>query len=380
MISFEGVGLRLDDFSLDDISLSVEAGEFYILLGPSGVGKTALLEAAAGLNPVHGGRVLLEGRDVTLLPPEARRIGYVPQDASLFPHLSVRDNVLFGVRVRKMPEEVWRPVFDELVGALQIEGLLDRGCSGLSGGERRRISLARALVTSPKILLLDEPFSGLDPPIRRELQILLKRLQRHLGAAFLLVTHDREEAFILGDVIAVMIDGEIQQVSKRNKLYFQPRNLAVARFTGMENMIEGEIVEVRDGGSHFVLQWGENRLTARPEVYHPEVGSRILLGVRAEEVMLVKPDRPIRDRRGFNILTGTISGIIEKGATHTLIMAEQATGESIQVELPNFLYRRYEFKEGAPMRVRIRPDKFCVIERRSGAPLDENGRKQKRSN
>ena len=361
MISLDRISLKLEDFSLDDISLAVEDGEFYILLGPSGVGKTALLEAATGLNPVSGGRVLLDGRDVTPLPPEARLIGYVPQDASLFPHLSVEDNILFGVRARRMHEKTWRPLFDELVRSLQIEALLERSPVSLSGGERRRVSLARALVTSPRILLLDEPFSGLDPPIRRELQILLKRLQRKLAGTFLLVTHDREEAFILGDVIAVMIDGEIQQVSKRNKMYFQPQNLKVARFTGMENMIEGEIVDVADNGSHFVLKWAGNRLTVHSDIYKAESGARILLGFRAEEVMLVKPDRPIRKGRDFNILSGTVSEIIEKGATHTLIINERASGDRIQMELPNFLYRRYEFREGRPISVRIRPDKFCVI-------------------
>lgn len=364
MITLDRIALRLGDFSLDDISLSVEDGEFFVLLGPSGVGKTALLEAAAGLNPVRGGRVLLDGRDVTPLPPEARPIGYVPQDASLFPHLNVKDNILFGVRARRMPQAAWRSVFDELAESLQIENLLDRSPVSLSGGERRRVSLARALIISPRILLLDEPFSGLDPPIRRELQVLVKRLQRRLAGTFLLVTHDRDEAFILGDIIAVMIDGEIQQVSKRNKVYFHPQNLKVARFTGMENMIEGEIVDVRADGSHFVLEWaGGARLTVQSDICRAEVGKRILLGVRAEEVMLVKPDRPIRERRDFNILSGALAEVLEKGATHTLVIAEQASGKPIRMELPNFLYRRYEFQQGKPVSVRIRPDKFCVIER-----------------
>jgi len=203
MIEIKKLTVTLGDFLLDGIDLSVEKGEYFIILGPTGAGKTVLLEAIAGLNPVRSGEIWFDGRDVTRLEAEKRGIGFVYQDYVLFPHLSVKGNILFGMKRRKLPREEMGRILEWLVELLDIASLLERRPYTLSGGECQKVSLARALSTSPELLLLDEPLSALDPQHREEVQRELKAIQQRLGQTVIHVTHDFEEAVALADRIAV---------------------------------------------------------------------------------------------------------------------------------------------------------------------------------
>ena len=240
MIRLQGVTQRFGAFGLR-VDLRVPAGAYLTLLGPSGCGKSLLLGTLAGLYPAASGQVLLDGEDVTALPPEARALGFVFQKSSLFPHLGVADNIAFGLKVRGVARAQRLKRVDELCELLGITALMERPTTALSGGEAQRVALARALAPSPRVLLLDEPLSLVDHNARLELQAVLKRLHAELDLTVLHVTHDREEARALGDQVAVMQDGEVVQQGPWATVTAAPANRFVAYFLGLDFPGEAEI-------------------------------------------------------------------------------------------------------------------------------------------
>jgi molybdate/tungstate transport system ATP-binding protein len=236
MIEIKELSVRLPRFALNHIDIHVEPGEFFVLLGPTGAGKTLVLESVAGLQPVTGGRVYVNGCDVTLLPPEKRGIGIVYQDSALFPHLSVRANITFGLRYQTRNGASPGRRFDFLVEALNLHHLLDQTITHLSGGEKQRVALARALVVEPKVLLLDEPLSALDPNFREEIRELLKQLHQETGVSVLMVTHDFNEARYLARRVAVLHQGRLAQTGSIEAIFDSPATPFVARFVGMHNI------------------------------------------------------------------------------------------------------------------------------------------------
>src|SRR5471032_2364532 len=237
-IRLEGVSKRYGTVAAaDTVDLSVTQGEFVTILGPSGSGKTTLLSLIAGLNQPTSGRIFIGGRDVTDQPAQARNIGLVFQSYALFPHMTVLENVMFPLGVRKITGDAARKQSLEALKLVRLEGLQDRRPSQLSGGQQQRVALARAVVFKPDILLLDEPLGALDRKLREELQVELKQLQRTLGVTTLLVTHDQEEALSLSDRIMVLNHGRTQQVASPTEAYLKPANRFVAEFLGIANFI-----------------------------------------------------------------------------------------------------------------------------------------------
>jgi len=237
-IRLEGVSRRYGTVAAaDNVDLSVAQGEFVTILGPSGSGKTTLLSLIAGLNKPTSGRIFIGGRDVTDAPAQERNIGLVFQSYALFPHMTVLENVLFPLGVRKITGAKGRERSMEALKLVRLEGLQDRRPSQLSGGQQQRVALARAIVFKPDILLLDEPLGALDRKLREELQVELKQLQRTLGVTTLLVTHDQEEALSLSDRIMVLNYGRTQQVAAPTEAYLRPANRFVAEFLGIANFI-----------------------------------------------------------------------------------------------------------------------------------------------
>jgi putative spermidine/putrescine transport system ATP-binding protein len=237
-IRLEGVTKRYGPVAAaDNVDLAVAQGEFVTILGPSGSGKTTLLSLIAGLNRPTAGRIFIGGRDVTEATAQARNIGLVFQSYALFPHMTVLENVLFPLGVRKITGEAARKLALEALKLVRLDGLQDRRPSQLSGGQQQRVALARAVVFKPDILLLDEPLGALDRKLREELQVELKQLQRTLGVTTILVTHDQEEALSLSDRIMVLNHGRTQQVAAPTEAYLRPANRFVAEFLGIANFV-----------------------------------------------------------------------------------------------------------------------------------------------
>ena len=242
MIELSGVSVRYGAVTaLERVDLAVEAGELVALLGPSGSGKSTLLRVVAGLELPDEGTVAIDGRDVTYAPPQQRGIGFVFQHYAPFPHLTVWENVAFGLRVRRTPRDQVRRRVERLLAMVGLSKFADRRPHQLSGGQRQRMALARALAIEPRVLLLDEPFSALDAHVRRELRAWLRELHDELGATTLIVTHDRAEAMELADRIAVLNDGRLEQVGSPSDLYDAPRTAFVRDFVGDSTRV-GELV------------------------------------------------------------------------------------------------------------------------------------------
>jgi spermidine/putrescine transport system ATP-binding protein len=265
--------------ALDDVSIRINQGEFFTLLGPSGCGKTTLLRLIAGFETPTSGHILLDGADITDLPPNKRPVNTVFQSYALFPHLTVAQNIGFGLEMLGQTRAVVAERVGRMLALVKLEALAGRKVSQLSGGQQQRVALARALAPQPKVLLLDEPLSALDLQLRKEMQVELKRLQRETGITFVFVTHDQEEALTMSDRIGVMSAGKLQQVGSPRDIYTRPLNRFVASFIGETNFLPGQtvpggvklgcgaIVEVAGAspGSVTLAKPGSVTLTVRPE-------------------------------------------------------------------------------------------------------------------
>lgn len=365
MIRIEGLTAGRGSFQLGPIDLELAQRAYLTILGPSGSGKTLFLEACMGLLPTGGGRIWLDGLEVTGIPPERRHISYLPQDLALFPHLDVRGNILFGAERRRMDRQRAKARLDDLTDLLALHDIINRRrVTTLSGGEKQRVALARALLQEPRLLFLDEPFSALDANIKRQLQVKLREINQQLGVTILHVTHDQEEAFMLGERIAVMIDGRLRQVGERDDIYYRPASLEVARFLRNQNIFDLTVEEVLGDGS--LRLGGEIELTA-PGCPGAGVGQRLAVGIRSEEVVIIRPHKPIGPELQENLFDGMVEDILAFGGTHTLSIQLQQSPLTIEAELPNCALRDLGYAVGDALRVCLRKTSLWLIPKQGRA-------------
>jgi len=299
MIKVERLTVDLEEFHLCDISLSVSGGEFFVLMGPTGAGKTVLLEAIAGLIPSKSGRIIIGGRDVTRLPPEKRGISIVYQDYALFPHLTVLENILYGLHFHRVEKEEKQLRRRELVTQLNLGHLLHRFPGTLSGGELQRVALARALIVRPEVLLLDEPLSALDPAFREEIRDALRRLHERWGVTFIMVTHDFSDALSLAQRACVINDGRIEQTGDVADIFQRPTSRFVADFVGMKNCHPVVFRKTKAVIGGLEIETGRE---------HERVHGYI--AVRPEDVVISKNRFDSSMRNEFE---GRIAGVVDRG-------------------------------------------------------------------
>jgi spermidine/putrescine transport system ATP-binding protein len=304
-VRLDRVTKRFGDFTaVDDLSLSIERGEFFSLLGPSGCGKTTTLRMIGGFEEASAGIIYLGEQDVTDLPPFRRDVNTVFQNYALFPHLSVYENVAFGLRRRKAPDDEIRRRVAEMLELVELPGYEHRRPGQLSGGQQQRVALARALINHPRVLLLDEPLGALDLKLRKQMQIELKRIQTEVGITFVYVTHDQEEAMTMSDRIAVMRAGRIEQLGPPEDLYERPRTQFVAGFLGVSNLLDGELTGSGNGLLEVRLDDGT---TVRVPSDEPRRSGPVRVGVRPEKLKVTAADAPVAvGETGMNALDGSI--------------------------------------------------------------------------
>jgi len=356
MVEVRDVTKRFGDFvALDNVSLSIGEGEFMTFLGPSGCGKTTCLRMISGFEQPTSGQILIGGKEVSNEPPYKRNVNQVFQSYALFPHLTVRENIEFGLRMKKMAPEAMREKTEWAIAMTSLQGMEDRKPAQLSGGQRQRVALARAIVCEPQVLLLDEPLSALDAKLRTQMRTELKNLQKRLGITFIFVTHDQEEALSMSDRIAVMNKGRVEQIGTAAEIYHRPRTEFVASFIGETNIVEAEVLESRDGKLLCRLEGGVELWIAGSGT---APGSKMLVSLRPEKIHLHRQP----PEAGENVFRGKITNEVFKGAVDDLTVVTEG-GLELGALMANEGETGPEFHEGEQVWCTVHPRDISLLTR-----------------
>ena len=345
-----------DNTVINGLSLRINPGEFFTLLGPSGCGKTTLLRMIIGFNSVEGGTITVGNRRINDVPPNQRNMGMVFQNYAVFPHMSVRDNVAFGLKMRQVPREEAQRRVDDILRMVRIEDYADRMPAALSGGQQQRVALARAIVIQPEVLLMDEPLSNLDAKLRVEMRNAIKRIQRQVNITTVYVTHDQEEALAVSDRIAVMDGGVIQQVDTPRNIYQRPANAFVSTFIGLSNLLEATVTE--ENGAKGLAFPGGYRVPMDNLTGEARDGQPVIVSVRPEEFTMEAVEGAASDQEAngaAGIPATVLSSVFLGLSTHFFVKTEQ--GQEVEV-----IQQEHDgLVDGARVLLRVRPEKINVF-------------------
>lgn len=349
------------DTIINGLSVHVQPGEFFTLLGPSGCGKTTLLRMIIGFNSIEGGQIKVDGRIVNDIPTNRRNMGMVFQNYAIFPHMSVKDNVAFGLVMRKVPQKEKDRLVDEILKIVKIDHLKDRMPAKLSGGQQQRVALARAIVIHPEVLLMDEPLSNLDAKLRVEMRNAIKNIQRQINITTVYVTHDQEEALAISDRIAVMHNGVIQQIGTPKTIYQRPVNTFVSSFIGLSNFIEAEIARGAAEIPTIVFANGY-RVSMSNLSESAKHGQKALVAVRPEEFIIQAEGDGLRAVVKSSVFIGV--------STHYFVLLEDGQ----EVEVIQNQEEQDIIPDGAPVVLSVKSNKINVFCRESKNTLVVGGK------
>lgn len=338
-----------DNTIIDGLSLDIEPGEFFTLLGPSGCGKTTLLRMIIGFNSIDGGDIRIDGDVINDVPISKRNMGMVFQNYAVFPHLSVRDNVGFGLQMRKMPKEEAEPQIEKILDTVRIREMADRMPAKLSGGQQQRVALARALVIEPQVLLMDEPLSNLDAKLRVEMRNAIKEIQHQIGITTVYVTHDQEEALAVSDRIAVMNAGVIQQIGTPQNIYRRPANVFVSTFIGLSNLIPAELKRV-----------GETHEVVLPDGYRIHMDNLDSDVPDGDVIVSARPEEITLDLSADEGMKATVESSVFLGmGTHYFLRASDGR----EIEIVQDDDGAEPVPDGSDVRLRVKPHKINVFDK-----------------
>ncbi len=356
---------RVKGFTLD---VEWETGnEVAVLLGGSGAGKSMTLQLIAGLmEPDAGfirsnGNIFFDKSSGINISPQQRSLGYVFQDRNLFPHMTVRENIAYGLKKKSREERDTR--VDDMIRQFRLEGLENMPPSEISGGQKQRVALARALIEKPKALLLDEPFTALDSPLRIEMRKLLQEVRNEFNIPVVLVTHDFEDAYLLGNRILVYIDGRLEQVGERDDIFLKPRSIRVAQLLGLKNLFRAKITRKDEHLRRLILEVGglQFSISADSGKGPVEVGMEVDLYVRPDEIMILREGKPVKDSLKRNIFEGEMLEIFDKGRYHLVTFQSKAGKIPFEISLPNYTFRNLNLSVGKMISIALREESLWVM-------------------
>lgn len=371
MIEFRKLCATAGAFSLENVDITISSGDCHVIVGPTGAGKTFLLETLVGLRDLRSGSILIDNAEISSLPPRARKISYVPQDTCLFPNMTVRENIMYGIRMGGISYQEAKPLVDHLISFLRIDHILERYPGRLSGGEKQRVALARALVPRPLLLVLDEPFSAIDHSMREEIRRLIKELLEEFQTTTLIVTHDLDEAFFLGDHISIMINGRILQSGNRERMYYYPRTSQAASFLGIKNIFPAKVEEISEGS--VIIHWEamNERLTIPCHCSQKRfcLGQQVHFGIRSEAVYI---QRPGHEKTLEHVFTATVKKLYLRGRMHTILVETGHENKvTVEIDIHDAAAQKIGIREGEQVRISILPRwVFLISDTESAAVLE----------